>query len=152
ASHAALWRGERYSHAKIRLAYLSSDFRDHPVSLLAAGLFERHDRSRFETIAISFGPDSPSPMRARLKAAFDRFVDARALSDAEVARLIRDLEVDIAVDLNGFTDGLRPDVLAHRPAPVQVNYLGYAGTMGHPNWDYILADRFVIPEESHRHY
>jgi len=152
ASRAALWRGERYSHPKIRLAYLSSDFGDHPVSLLAAGLFECHDRSRFETIAISFGPDRPSPMRARLKAAFDRFVDARAPNDAEVARLIRDLEVDIAVDLNGFTDGLRPDVLARRPAPVQVGYLGYAGSMGHPNWDYILADRLVIPEDSRRHY
>src|SRR5262249_42154340 len=121
-------------------------------SLLAAGLFERHDRSRFETTAISFAPETASPMRTRLKAAFDRFVDARASSDADVARLMRDLEIDIAVDLNGFTDGSRPDVLTRRPAPVQVNYLGYAGTMGHGHWDYVLADRFVLPEESRRHY
>ena len=147
-----LWRGERYAHEHIRVAYLSADLRDHPVSLLAAGLFERHDRSRFEVTAISYGPDAPSPMRARLMAAFDRFIDARDLSDADVAGRMRELEIDIAVDLNGFTEGLRPDVLAHRPAPVQVNYLGYAGTMGGPAWDYILADRFVVPDDSCRFY
>lgn len=147
-----LWRGERYAHGRIRLAYLSADFRDHPVALLAAGLFERHDRARFETTAISFGADAPGAMRARLKAAFDRFIDASAMGDGDVAQLMRDLEIDIAIDLNGFTDGLRPEVLARRPAPIQVNYLGYAGTMGGPHWDYILADRFVVPEESRRHY
>jgi protein O-GlcNAc transferase len=152
ASPAPLWRGERYSHARIRLAYLSSDFGDHPVSLLAAGLFERHDRMRFETTAVSFGSDAPSPIRARLKAAFDRFIDARMLDDADVARLMRELEVDIAIDLNGFTDGSRPEVLARRPAPVQVNYLGYAGTMGHPAWDYIIADRHVIPDDFRHRY
>jgi predicted O-linked N-acetylglucosamine transferase (SPINDLY family) len=149
-----LWRGERYSHARIRVAYLSSDLRDHPVATLAAGLFERHDRSRFETIAISTGPAATSPMRTRLEAAFDRFIDARERDDAEIARLIRDLEVDIVVDLSGNTEGegARPAVLAHRPAPVQVNYLGYAGTMGKSHWDYILADRFVIPEASRHAY
>jgi predicted O-linked N-acetylglucosamine transferase (SPINDLY family) len=152
ASSAPLWRGERYSHARIRLAYLSSDFGDHPVSLLAAGLFERHDRTRFETTAISFGSDAPGPIRARLEAAFDRFIDARMLDDAAVARLMRELEIDIAIDLNGFTDGFRPEILARRPAPVQVNYLGYAGTMGHPAWDYIIADRHVIPQDFRCHY
>jgi protein O-GlcNAc transferase len=132
-----LWRGEPYAHPRIRLAYLSSDL---------------GDRDRFETTAISFGPDTPSAMRARLKGAFDRFIDARSLSDADVARLMRDLEIDIAIDLNGFTDGLRPDILAGRPAPIQVSYLGYAGTMGGPHWDYILADRFVIPEESKQYF
>ena len=152
AAPAPLWRGERYSHPRIRLAYLSSDFGDHAVSLLTAGLFERHDRARFETTAVSFGSDVQSPMRARLKGAFDRFIDARTLDDAEVAQLMRELEIDIAIDLNGFTDGSRPEVLACRPAPVQVNYLGYAGTMGHPAWDYIIADRHVIPKDLRCHY
>jgi predicted O-linked N-acetylglucosamine transferase (SPINDLY family) len=152
ASHAPLWQGEVYAHDRIRIAYLSSDFGEHPVSTLAAGLFERHDRSRVETTAMSFGPDRPGAMRARLAAAFDRFVDACTLSDLEVARLMRELEIDIAVDLNGSTDGFRPGVLACRPAPVHVNYLGYAGTTGGAHWDYILADRFVIPEASRGHY
>src|SRR5262249_42456173 len=118
-----LWRGEHYGHARIRVAYLSADLRDHPVAYLIAGMFERHDRSRFETVAISFGDDKPSAIRDRLKGAFDRFVDANKMSDREVAKLMRELEVDIAVDLNGFTDGSRPDVFAYKPAPVQVNYL-----------------------------
>lgn len=151
-SFVPLWRGERYSHGRIRLAYLSSDLRDHAVSLLAAGLFERHDRNRFETIAISSGPATPSAMRTRLEAAFDRFIDVRELDDPQVARLVRDLEIDIAVDLNGFTEGARPTVFARRPAPVQINYLGYAGTIGSPYWDYILADRFVIPADSRDAY
>jgi predicted O-linked N-acetylglucosamine transferase (SPINDLY family) len=152
AGAAPLWRGERYAHDRIRLAYLSGDFGDHAVSQLTAGLFEQHDRSRFETIAISSGPAAPGAMRTRIEAAFDRFVDARELGDEEVARLVRDLEIDVAVDLSGNTEGGRPAVLARRPAPVQVNYLGYPGTMGHPHWDYILADRFVIPEDARRAY
>jgi predicted O-linked N-acetylglucosamine transferase (SPINDLY family) len=91
-------------------------------------------------------------MRARLEAAFERFVDAAELGDLEVARLVRDLEVDIAVDLSGITEGARPGVFARRLAPVQVNYLGCAATMGEAHWDYILADRFVIPEDSRRAY
>jgi predicted O-linked N-acetylglucosamine transferase (SPINDLY family) len=146
------WRGEPYRHARIRLAYLSADLREHPVAHLIAGMFERHDRSRFETVAISFGDDKPSAIRDRLKGAFDRFLDANKMSDREVAKLIRELEVDIAVDLNGFTDGSRPDIFAYKPAPVQVNYLGYAGTLGQDYCDYIIADRFVIPEESRADY
>jgi predicted O-linked N-acetylglucosamine transferase (SPINDLY family) len=148
ASGAPLWRGERYGHRRIRLAYLSSDLRDHPVAMLAAGLFARHDRSRFETVAISFKQDPQSQLQARLRASFDRFVDASTMSDRDVAALLRALEIDIAIDLNGYTEGARSDVLAHRAAPVQVNYLGYAGTLGQPTWDYVLADRFVIPEEN----
>jgi protein O-GlcNAc transferase len=146
------WRGEHYGHARIRVAYLSADLREHPVAYLIAGMFERHDRSRFETIAISFGDDKSSAIRDRLKGAFDRFFDANRMSDREVAKLIRELEVDIAVDLNGFTDGSRPDVFAYKPAPVQVNYLGYAGTLGQDYCDYIIADRFVIHEESRADY
>jgi protein O-GlcNAc transferase len=147
ASFVPLWRGERYSHPRIRIAYLSSVFNDHPVMMLAAGLFEHHDRSRFETIAVSSGPATRSAMRLRLEAAFDRFIDVRELGDLKVARLIRELEIDIAVDLDGITDTPRPTLFARRPAPVQVNYLGYAGTMGASYWDYILADRYVIPRE-----
>jgi predicted O-linked N-acetylglucosamine transferase (SPINDLY family) len=144
------WRGERYSHQRIRIAYLSSDLRNHPVAFLTAGLFECHDRTRFETIAISYKSDAAVANRER--AAFDRLVNAQALSDLDVAKLVRELEVDIAVDLNGFTEGSRPQVFARRPAPVQVNYLGYAGTLGQIYWDYILADRFVIPEEGRGDY
>ena len=147
-----LWRGEAYGHERIRVAYLSSDLRDHPVAYLIAGMFERHDRSRFETIAVSLGDDKPSPIRDRLKASFDRFVDASRMSDRETALLMRELEVDIAVDLNGFTDGSRPDIFAHKPAPVAVNYLGYAGTLGAEYCDYIVADRFVVPEASRADY
>jgi protein O-GlcNAc transferase len=149
---APLWRGERYTHQRIRVAYLSSDFRDHAVMVLAAGLFEHHDRSRFETTAVSFGIDKPNRMRERLRASFDRFVDAHDMSDEDVAKLLRESEIDIAVDLNGYTDGSRPNVFAQRAVPVQVNYLGYAGTLGRDDCDYIVADRFVVPEGCQAHH
>jgi predicted O-linked N-acetylglucosamine transferase (SPINDLY family) len=142
-----LWQGQRYSHDKIRIAYLSADFRDHPVSHLLAGLFEKHDRERFETTAIALGPDNQSEMRSRLKRAFDRFIDVHCMSDRDAASLVRESEIDIVVDLTGFTSGGRPDILALRPAPIQVNYLGYAGTTGAQIHDYVLADRWVIPED-----
>ena len=140
------WQNERYSHDRIRIAYLSADFRDHPVSHVLAGLFEKHDRARFETIALALGPDDQSEMRLRLKRAFDRFISVQGQSDRDVARLIRELEVDIAVDLMGFTAGCRPAILAFRPAPVQVSYLGYPSTMGAGHIDYILSDRTMIPQ------
>ena len=143
----SIWQGERYSHDRIRLAYLSSDLGDHAVSYLMAGVFELHDRARFETTAISFGLEDAGEMRARLEGAFDRFIDVRQEGDREVASLIRELEIDIAVDLNGFTDGARTNILAHRAAPIQVNYLGYPGTLGAEYFDYIVGDRFVIPEQ-----
>lgn len=146
------WRGERYNHDRIRLGYLSADFRQHPVSILAAGLFESHDKSRFDVTAISTGPDDGSDMRQRLKGAFDRFVDAEKASDDQVAALIRELEIDVMVDLMGFTALSRPGVMARRGAPVQASYLGYAGTMGAGYVDYIIADRIVIPEEQRQYY
>jgi protein O-GlcNAc transferase len=146
-SPAPIWKGERYRHDRIRLAYLSADFHEHATAYLMAGLFEAHDRARFETIAVSFGPDSNDAMRARLVAAFDRFIDVRLQSDREVAALMRELEIDIAVDLKGYTGDARAGILSHRAAPVQVNYLGYPGTMGANFIDYIIADRIVIPEE-----
>jgi predicted O-linked N-acetylglucosamine transferase (SPINDLY family) len=147
-----LWRGEIYRHDRIRVAYLSADLRTHPVGILMAGVFEHHDRTRFETIAISHGLDDRSEMRTRLKRAFDRFIDVQGKSDREVASLLRALEVDIAVDLTGLTASGRPGILAHRPAPVHVNYLGFAGSMAAPHMDYILADRIVIPEEQQQYY
>jgi len=147
-----LWRGGIYNHQRIRVAYLSADFREHAVSILMAGVFEHHDRRRFETIALSYGLDDGSAMRARLMQSFERFIDVRAKSDLEVAGLIRDLEVDILVDLTGLTASARPAILASRPAPVQVNYLGFAGTSGAPYIDYIIADRTVIPEAQQAFY
>ena len=97
------WRGERYRHERIRIAYLSADFRQHAASVLMAGMFERHDRSRFEVSAVSFGADDGSPMRKRLTAAFEHFVDARGLGDDAIADLVREHEIDIAVDLMGYT-------------------------------------------------
>jgi protein O-GlcNAc transferase len=147
-----LWRGERYRHEKIRIAYVSADFHSHATAFLAAGLFEHHDRSRFETVAISLGPDDGSPMRARLSKAFDRFADLRGRSDAEAARAMRNAEIDIAVDLKGYTQNARPGIFAARAAPVQVNYLGHPGTMGAPYMDYILADSVIVPDEHRRFY
>ncbi len=136
-----------YGHDRIRLAYLSADFHQHPTAQLMVELFERHNRSRFEVTAIAFGPDDGSLLRARLKKAFDHFEDVRGLSDAEVARMLRMREIDIAVDLNGHTAGSRQGIFAWRPAPVQVNYLVYPGTTGADFMDVILADRIALPAD-----
>ncbi len=151
AASQPLWRGERYGHDRIRIGYLSPDLRHHAVAYLTAGMFEAHDRSRFETIAISFGP-AGGDMQARLRGAFDRFIDVRSRTDQDIAQLIRDLEIDILVDLSGITENSRPAVLAQRGAPIQVNYLGYAGTMPARYIDYILADPTVIPPEHAAYY
>jgi len=147
-----MWRGEIYSHTRIRVAYLSADFHDSAMGKLLAGLFEQHDRTSFEVSAISFGPEQNSPMRKRLKGAFEHFFDVQRESDQEIADLVRRLEVDIAVDLMGFTKNNRLNVLARRPAPIQVNYLGYPGTMGASYMDYILADPTVIPDDQRAFY
>jgi predicted O-linked N-acetylglucosamine transferase (SPINDLY family) len=137
---------------RIRIAYLSSDFRNHPVARAIVRLFELHDRSRFETVGVSFGPDDASAMRTRIAAAFDRFLDVRGKTDWEIAKLLHDLEIDIAIDLNGNTQGARPAILAHRPTPIQVVYLGYPGTSGADFIDYILADETVLPPSSEPFY
>lgn len=147
-----LWQGERYRHKKIRIAYVSPDLREHPVGHLMAGVFEQHDKSRFETIAISLGIDDQSRLRARMLQAFDHFIDVRDKTSLQIAQLMREMEVDIAIDLGGYTSDTRTDIFAHRPAPVQVNYLGYPGTMGVDYFDYILADRHIIPPEQQNYY
>jgi predicted O-linked N-acetylglucosamine transferase (SPINDLY family) len=137
---------------RIRVAYVSADLRQHPTSTLSAHLFESHDRERFEVTAISFGPDTGDPMRRRLERAFDHFLDVRARDDAAIASLMRERGIDIAVDLMGYTNNARPGILARRPAPIQVAYLGYPGTMG-GNWiDYVLADPHAIPPGEDAHY
>jgi protein O-GlcNAc transferase len=136
----------------LRVAYLSADFRDHPVSHLLVGALERHDREHFEVLGVSLRAGEGGVFEQRLRGAFDRFIDASECSDRDVAHLLREREVDIAVDLMGFTQGLRPGIFAHRAAPVQVSYLGYAGTLGAPYMDYLLADAVVIPPEDEPYY
>jgi protein O-GlcNAc transferase len=152
ASGRALWQGERYGNAKIRIAYLSADFRHHPMAYLMVGVFEAHDKSRFETIALSIGPNPQDEFRKRLENSFDHFIDVQTKNDRDLARLVKELEIDIVVDLMGYTNNSRPGILAFRPAPVQVNFLGYAATMGAQYIDYIMADRFVIPEDDRFFY
>ena len=146
------WRGEAYRHERIRIAYVSGDFRPHPVAFLIAGVFEHHDRARFETIGVSLGAAGESELRTRIAGGLERFIDARAMTDFDVATMLRKLEVDIAVDLMGFTEGCRTGIFAHRLAPVQVNYLGYPGTLGAGYFDYLLADRVVIPQAERASY
>jgi predicted O-linked N-acetylglucosamine transferase (SPINDLY family) len=142
----------RARREKIRIGYFSADFRHHPVAALTAGLFETHDRSRFEITAFSFGPDTQDEMRMRLEKAFDRFIDVRRHSDRDIALLARDMELDIAVDLGGFTQDCRPNIFALRVAPLQVSYLGYLGTMAAPYIDYLVADATIVPPAHRRRY
>jgi predicted O-linked N-acetylglucosamine transferase (SPINDLY family) len=133
------------SGERLRLGYLSADFHTHATAFLAAGLFEQHDRARFDVAAYSTGPDDGSPMRARLVSAFDRFVDARGYSRERLAEAIRADRIDILIDLKGHTEGAPPSVLALRPAPIQVHYLGYPGTLGGRLVDYLIGDPIVTP-------
>lgn len=143
---------KRQRHEKIRIGYFSADFRIHTVALGTAGLFETHDKALFEAIGFSLGPDQNDEMRRRTSAAFDRFIDVRDRSDEQVALLARELEIDIAVDLGGFTAGHRTGIFALRAAPIQVNYWGYAGTIGAGYMDYLVADRALIPETHQKYY
>ncbi len=132
---------------RLTIGYLSADFHMHATALLTAGLFEHHDRKRYHVIAYSTGPDDQSPLRKRLAAAFDRMVDAQGWSAQILAARIRQDGVDVLVDLKGHTENARMDVLALRPAPVQVSYLGYPGTTGAAFIDYVLGDATVTPVE-----
>jgi len=138
--------------AKIRLGYYSADFYNHATCMLMAELFEKHDKSKFELFAFSFGPDIKDPMRARVEAAFDQFIDVSTMSDKEIAEFSRMLSIDIAIDLKGSTKDHRFGIFSYRAAPVQVSYLGYPGTMGAEYIDYLIADKTLIPEESQKFY
>ncbi|MFB9262014.1 tetratricopeptide repeat protein [Bradyrhizobium erythrophlei] len=140
----SVWQGRIYHHDKIRIGYVSSDFNRHATAYLIAELFELHDRTRFELFAYSIGPNDESDIRKRLTGAFDKFVTCEDRPDVEVARAIEGAEIDILIDLNGFTKGARTNIFAHRPAPIQVNYLGYPGTMAAPYVDYIIGDRTIL--------
>ena len=145
AAAAPLWRGERYAHERIRVGYLSGEFRQQATSILMAGVFEAHDRDRFELVAFDNGWDDGSAIRARLAGAFDQIVDIGRQSDLDAATLIRRREIDILVNLNGYFGRGRQGVFARRPCPVQVNYLGFPGTLGADYIDYLIADVHVIP-------
>jgi predicted O-linked N-acetylglucosamine transferase (SPINDLY family) len=134
-----------YRHKRIRIAYVSGDFGNTAVGGLMAPVFALHDHERFETIAVSFGPPERSELRTRLEGSFDRFVELAAKSDDEIAARIRESEIDIAVDLMGFTGHCRSAIFARRPAPVQVNFIGFPGSLGAPYIDYIIGDSTVIP-------
>jgi protein O-GlcNAc transferase len=138
--------GRRYKHERIRLGYLSADFRDHPVAQMLAGMFECHDRSRFEITAFGYGPAEDSPIRRRLATAFEHFVDVDVQDNDRASRLIANREIDILVDLTGYTTHSRPGILASKPAPIQVSYLGFSGTMGASYIDYVIADRSLIQD------
>lgn len=143
---------KRSQKEKIRIGYFSSDFRNHAVSFLTAELFELHDKNKFEIFAFSFGADDKSTIRLRLQAAFNQFIDVSYLSDKEIARLSREMNIDIAVDLGGYTANCRTGIFAYRAAPIQVSYIGYLGTMGSEYIDYLIADKTIIPPDSMKFY
>ncbi|MFN7855251.1 MAG: tetratricopeptide repeat protein, partial [Acidovorax sp.] len=142
----------RPSDGKIRIGYYSADFHNHATSFLMAELFEAHDSQKFELYGFSFGPDNQDEMRARVSSTFNHFYDVSRKSDSEVARISRDIGIDIAVDLKGFTQDSRMGIFAEQCAPIQVSYLGYPGTIGAPYMDYIVADKTLIPPESQQYY
>ena len=142
----------KYSNPKIKVAYFSADFKDHPVTYLCSELFELHDRERFEIYAFSTRKSENSPLKDRLISAFDHFIEVDGISDKAVAELARSLKIDIAIDLGGHTQHARTNIFTYRAAPIQVNYLGFAGTMGAGYMDYIIADKVVIPTECEEFY
>jgi len=147
-----LWSGEPRRHDKIRVAYLSADFHRHATAYLVAELFELHDRARFEFVGVGFDWDDGSDVRRRLVKSFDQFHDVHARGDHEVARLLHELEIDIAVDLKGHTGDSRLGIFAHRGAPIQASYLGYPGTIGADFIDYVIGDPVVTPLEHAPYY
>ncbi len=134
-------------NGKLKVAYLSSDFNEHPVAYLSVEMFELHDRNKFEVYAFSHGLSTEeSDFRDRLESAFDHFHDVSSLTDVEIADKIQQLGIHIAVDLNGYTANARTGILSSRPAPVQVSFIGFPGTMAVPFIDYLIADEKVIPK------
>ena len=144
---------KKNGNKKIKLGYFSADFKTHAVAALIANLIEVHDRNSFEVIGFSYGETSPDDqMRERLSKAFDEFIDIRDKSDPEVASLSREMGVDIAIDLGGHTADARTGIFTFRAAPVQVNYLGYPGTLGAEYFDYIIADKILIPKANEQFF
>ena len=157
ASQRASHHGNRHKSTsrapgRIRLGYFSADFHNHATAYLMAQLFEKHDKDKFELYAFSFGPNCLDEMRARISTAFDHFFDVRSFSDQEIADLSRTNDIDIAIDLKGYTQDSRPGIFNYRCAPIQINYLGFPGTMGSDVIDYIIADEVIIPPEDQFFY
>jgi len=148
----ALTQKQSYGHKKLRIAYVSSDFCLHPVSLLTVELFELHHREQFEVYGFSWSREDGSALRKRVVNAMDHYIRIHDMSDEEAARCIRGHEIDILIDLHGLTSGVRPNILSSRPAPIQMTYLGYPGTTAMPAIDYVIADRYVLPEECAPHF
>ena len=141
-----------HNHPRIRIGYASSNFGMHPVSFLTASLFELHDRERFEVYGFCWSPGENTPIRRRVVEAFDHHIPLHHLSDAQAAELIRKHEVDVLIDLQGLTAGARPEIFAHRPALLQISYLGHPGTCCVPGVDHLIADSTIVPAELERHY
>jgi protein O-GlcNAc transferase len=137
---------------RLRVGYLSADFREHATAYLATELFELHERERYEVVLLSYGPDDGSDARRRLARAADRFVDLRECNDDEAAQAIARLAVDVLIDLNGNTDNGRMGIAARRPAPVQASWLGFPGTLGAPFYDWLIADWHLVPPGEERWY
>jgi predicted O-linked N-acetylglucosamine transferase (SPINDLY family) len=142
-----LWAGARYQHERLRIAYVSADFRVHPVTALLVGVLEHHDRSRFEIIGVALRSSDDSGLAERVRRTFDQYIDASGRTDAQIAALIRELEVDVVVDLMGYSGHGRAGLFTGRMAPVQIGFLGYPGATALPAMDYIIADRCVIPPD-----
>lgn len=139
-------------HKKIRIGYFSADFREHPVALLTAELYEIHDRNHFEVHAFSYGPNTQDKLNLRIKAGVDYFHDVRKMSHKEIAILSRSLEIDIAVDLSGTTQNSKTEVFAMLSAPIQTSYIGWLGTMGAEYYDYLIAARGMIPVQNQKYF
>jgi protein O-GlcNAc transferase len=147
-----LWNGEKYAHRRKRVAFISADFRIHPVGYLLIEMIENFDKSQFELTGVFTGTPDGSDLWKRYRCAFDHYIDAKNIPSFELAKLLRAMEIDIAIDLSGHTEGTRLDVLSHRPAPVQMTYLGFPSTLGLPFIDYLIADPRIIPPEQQKHY
>ncbi len=147
-----LWNGEKYAHRRKRVAFISADFRIHPVGYLLIEMIEKFNKEKFELTGVFTGTPDGSELWKRYRCAFDHYLDAKNIPSSELAKLLRAMEIDIAIDLSGHTEGTRLDVLSHRPAPVQMTYLGFPGTLGLPFIDYLIADPRIIPPESQRYY
>tara|TARA_B110000027_G_scaffold110253_1_gene118087 strand:- start:9191 stop:12037 length:2847 start_codon:yes stop_codon:yes gene_type:complete len=148
----------QYSHSvlqkykRIKIGYFSSYFRQHPVSVLSAQILEMHDREQFETYAFHYGRDNSDDYNLRMRETFDHFINVSKMSDKDIAELAFEKGIDIAIEFNGFMSDGRIGILAHRPAPIQINYLAYPGTMGAAFYDYIVADETIIPETQKCNY
>ena len=142
----------RPRHNKIRIGYFSADFRNHPGAYSMVEMFERHDRSKFEIIGFSFSPESEYEVKARLEPAFDKFIDVNSYKDLDVAQLARNMEIDIAIDRNGFTKYCRPAIFASRAAPLQISWKAWPATMGSGYIDYLVADPTVVPADHRQFY